>query len=218
MAQYLVYCNHYYVVSLFCHALEFLMIKFFVSSLIFFIFVSFFSLSQASPITNLTSTELEARNYINAEDKLSASLLGVNYITRFGYDWAWASPVNVESYVVNAASSLTNTLYGPGVQKNWTFASDDLLKILREQLFIEDFTATDGSGTIIQAAQFFNSYYEDVNVGDFNTKSSQFNSGSSMFNLFETFYVRPSQVPEPSTLMIFALGLIALVSKKKLFS
>lgn len=43
-------------------------------------------------------------------------------------------------------------------------------------------------------------------------------------SFYDTFYFRqsqigaPSPIPEPSTLMIFALGLIALVSKKKLFS
>jgi hypothetical protein len=38
---------------------------------------------------------------------------------------------------------------------------------------------------------------------------------------YATFYIRQTAttpVPEPSTLMVFALGLIALVSKKKLFS
>ena len=35
---------------------------------------------------------------------------------------------------------------------------------------------------------------------------------------FDTFYVRTTPVPEPSTLMIFALGLITLASKKRLFS
>ena len=43
---------------------------------------------------------------------------------------------------------------------------------------------------------------------------------------YDTFYIRPSlvqdndptSVPEPSTLMIFALGIIALASKKRLFS
>ena len=50
-------------------------------------------------------------------------------------------------------------------------------------------------------------------------------SNTDKYN-FETFYFRihdvqtgdTTSVPEPSTLMIFALGLIALVSKKKLFS
>jgi hypothetical protein len=42
-------------------------------------------------------------------------------------------------------------------------------------------------------------------------------------SFFDTFYFRvqdnsSTPVPEPSTLMIFSLGLIALVSKKKLFS
>jgi hypothetical protein len=184
-------------------------------------FLSFFSLSNAALITNLSEAELSDGNisgtYMNAEDQLSESLLGVNYITRFGYDWAWASRVNVESYV-DSASGITNTLYRPEIQANWIFASDDLLEILRTQLFIEDFITTDGNDTIIQAARFFNSYYEDVYAGDFDRQRSQFNTGSSFFNLFDTFYVRPSQVPEPSTLMIFALGLIALVSKKRLFS
>jgi hypothetical protein len=197
------------------------MIKFFVSTLMCFMFLSFFSLSNAALITNLSEAELSDGNisgtYMNAEDQLSESLLGVNYITRFGYDWAWASRVNVESYV-DSASGITNTLYRPEIQANWIFASDDLLEILRTQLFIEDFITTDGNDTIIQAARFFNSYYEDVYAGDFDRQRSQFNTGSSFFNLFDTFYVRPSQVPEPSTLMIFALGLIALVSKKRLFS
>ncbi|MBL4900403.1 MAG: PEP-CTERM sorting domain-containing protein, partial [Colwellia sp.] len=35
---------------------------------------------------------------------------------------------------------------------------------------------------------------------------------------YATFYIRVSQVPEPSTLMIFSLGLIALASRKKLIS
>jgi hypothetical protein len=38
------------------------------------------------------------------------------------------------------------------------------------------------------------------------------------FTDYETFYVRPTPVPEPSTLMIFSLGLITLVSKKKVFN
>ena len=194
------------------------MIKFFVSSLIFFIFVSFFSLSQASPITNLTAQNLIDRDYTNAEDQLSANLLGVNYITYKGYDWAWASYVNVENFDVN------NTLYAPQLQKNWGFATGDLFNVLINDLTIDDFKKS--TGEYIHAAQFFNSDFHEVNTqftefifsesmvrsewygGDYSEERAQYN----------TFYVRPSQVPEPSTLMIFALGLIALVSKKRLFS
>ncbi|MFT5760681.1 MAG: hypothetical protein ACI9LM_005468 [Alteromonadaceae bacterium] len=191
------------------------MIKLIVGTLLSFIFISFVSLSQAAPITNLFDINLSDRDYANAEDQLSASLLGVNYINYNGYDWAWASPVNVEFFNSNG-----NILYAPELQKNWQFADEFLLNILRTELTVADFTTT--TGDTIQAAQFFNSVYVTVNRNQFSSVSSRFVDPNipfaSLFATYETFYVRPSQVPEPSTLMIFALGLITLVSKKRLFS
>ena len=53
------------------------MIKFFVSTLTCFIFLSFFSLSQATPITNLSQAELDARDVV--EMGISLRLVDVIY-------------------------------------------------------------------------------------------------------------------------------------------
>jgi hypothetical protein len=69
-----------------------------------------------------------------------------------------------------------------------------------------------------------NEVYDDLSSAE---KMQQFlEIANTQLTDYETFYVRVSvvqggntnPVPEPSTLMIFALGLIALASKKKLFS
>ncbi|PCI52174.1 MAG: hypothetical protein COB45_13840 [Gammaproteobacteria bacterium] len=191
------------------------MIKFTVKILVFFISLSFVSIANATLITNLTQVELDTHDYTNAEDKLVDSLLGVNYINYKGYDWAWVSPVNVEYYT----NTFTNTLYAPELQKNWQFADSALLNILKTELTLADFT---NGNDIIQAAQFFNSDFDYVDSTEFDTASSEWIAQNDPLVLFlntaETFYVRPSKVPEPTTLMIFSLGLIALVSRKKLSS
>ena len=193
--------------------------KFAVTALIFFISIAFSSLSQATLITNLTQTELDDRDFSNAEDHLTDDLLDVNYINYKGYDWAWVSPVNVETFA-------GNTLYAPELQKNWLFADESLLNILKTELTLADFTSD--SGDIIQSAQFFNSTFEHVDDDNFGPDAlrSELTDPSdfmvSLYEGFETFYVRktndPTLIPEPSILMIFAFGLITLASRKKLLS
>ncbi|TMM47827.1 PEP-CTERM sorting domain-containing protein [Colwellia ponticola] len=190
-----------------------------VKTMFFLFFLALTLTCQATLITNLTETELDARDYSKAEDHLTNDLRGVNYITYKGYDWAWVSPVNAESFGMN-------TLYGPQVQKNWTFADDTLLNILKTELTLADFTNTNGD--FIQSTQFFNSFYSHVDANDFVSDfvSSEFTEpGSFMSNLFsgqETFYVRElatnpgvKPIPEPATLLIFVLAIIALASNKK---
>ena len=193
--------------------------KFVVNVLIFLVFLSFASSSQATLITNLTQAELDSRDYSNAEDHLVNNLLGINYINYKGYDWAWVSPVNLESFG-------GNTLYAPELQKNWKFADQTLLNILKTELTLADFTTDNGD--TIHSAQFFNSEFDYVDETNFNSGlvSSEWTAPDAFmvgfFGGFETFYVRKTtdspSIPEPSTLIIFALGLIALVSKKRLFS
>jgi hypothetical protein len=202
------------------------MIKFSVSTLMCFVFLSFFSLAQAALIdnTNLTQGQLDARDYADAEDQLFEHLLGVNYITRDGYDWVWASSVNVENF------DGQNTLHAPQLQKNWQFATGDFFDVLIDDLTIMDFT--NGDGEYIHAAQFFNSNFDEI-ADTFSPFIFTLDFVSSEFYTFafnddeasyDTFYVRDSNlrpslvVPEPTTLMIFTLGLIALVSKKRLLS
>ncbi len=190
--------------------------KFVVNIFIFIVALSFSSLSQATLITNLTTAELDSADYSNAEDHLTSDLLGVNYITYKGYDWAWVSPVNLES-------TGGNKLYTPELQKNWLFADDALINILKTELTLADFTDVDGN--IIQAVEFFNSNYVHVDTADFNSdfvNSEWTVEGSFMSGLFggqETFYVRdlsatpPKPIPEPFTILLFASAFILLHTK-----
>ena len=68
------------------------------NTLIISVLSLFSAVSQATLITNLTQAELAAKDYVNAEDQLTADLQGINYITYQGYDWAWVSPVNIEQH------------------------------------------------------------------------------------------------------------------------
>jgi len=179
----------------------------------------FSSISQATLITNLTQAELDSGDYSNAEDHLTSDLLGVNYINYKGFDWAWASKVNIEDF------EGVNTLYAPGVQKNWQFADAGLLKILKEELDITDFT--DDNNQIIHASSFFNSTFVDVDGINFRPDSlssewvSADNPWASLLGAYETFYVRktvtnnPKPIPEPLSIFIFATALIALQIKMR---
>jgi hypothetical protein len=195
--------------------------KFVVSILIFVVFFAFSSISQATLITNLSDYELENRIYDDSIDHLTSDLLGINYITHEGYDWAWVSPVNLEY-------SEGNTLYDAELQKNWEVADTGLLTILRNDLTLAHFTNA-VSGEIIQAVQFFNSDFTHVDEGDFNSGfvSSELTESDSFMSGFwggqETFYVRdlsaapeaPKPIPEPLSIIIFATALIALQIKTK---
>ncbi|KGJ92359.1 hypothetical protein [Colwellia psychrerythraea] len=194
--------------------------KFVVNGLLFFVFFVFSSISQATLITNLTQAELDSGDFSNAEDHLVGGLLDINYINYKGYDWAWVSPVNIESFG-------GNTLYNPDLQKNWIFADKTLLTILKTELTIADFTADNGD--IIQAAKFFNSEYEHVDSDNFrpDALSSELTDPNhflaDLLQGFETFYVRealttgvaPSPIPEPLSILLFAVAFIILQSKLK---
>lgn len=201
-------------------------------------------LAHAGIITNLTQEELDANNFENAEDLLTEDLLNVKFITLGGWDFVWASPVNIQEYV----SNVSNTLYAPTVQKNWDFAENhlDALDILINQLTITNFINPDND-VIIQGTEYFNSTFDYVDVDDFDQKRSTFTSADDPFGFMteqsDTFFVRnvadrpdpanpdepeapvfpdspeaedPVTVPEPTSLMIFALGLIALSVRVRL--
>lgn len=198
--------------------------KFAVSVLMFFICLSFSPFSQATLITNLTQVELDSGDYSDAEDHLTSDLLGVNYINYKGYDWAWVSSMNIEF-------SVGNTLYAPEVQKEWQFADNTLLNILKNELTLSHFT--DDDGALIQSLEFFNSnetLLASSSLNDFNNDfvSSEWTiPGSSLIwqvlKPQDTFYVRealspvgnPTPIPEPLSIIIFATALLALQIKLK---
>ena len=112
-----------------------------------------------------------------------------DYITYQGIDWTWASPLNVSLLY-------TNELKAPEFHSGWRYASQDELDILRFELTLADFTRTDGSLTSNMPAEWN----------------------------FETFYVRdtvstqPVTVPEPTTLLIFSVGLLGFSSLRQRMS
>lgn len=204
------------------------MIKF--TKIFVFIFsIIFTSFSYGTLITNLSATELAAANFSNAQDFLTEELEGINYVTYNGWDYAWVSPVNSVTWS-------GNTLYAPQLQKNWFNAtiSDltgniDHLSIIKT-LGVNFFTKTEnGESYFIHAVEFWNSQFKSLALTT-NEESSltslNFAAGDIVGEInqlgarkkhFDLFYVRnvsdrpaPSQVPEPASLLIFALGLIAL--------
>jgi hypothetical protein len=171
---------------------------------------------------------------ISDDSYISFNLGGVDY------DVAWASRVNTERYY-SLSPFGTNLLLDPELYDGWGFATPEQLVLLRASSvkLSEDLTRLDGS--YIHAFDYWNDFYSapdntvDIEAGrigsqwvwSINTDGGTYaedsveqfseisnRTGSS----YDTFYIRASQVPEPSTLMIFALGLIALASKKRLFS
>jgi len=146
---------------------------------------------------------------------ITTDLTEKNYINYNGLDWAWASPVNVQ---INPFDP--NVLYAPTFHEGWRFASEIELTILKTQLTIEDFTGIDANGDsfTIQAIEYWNTHYVRFNVEDFNKDwvNSNWTLNPSIDWNYETFYVRDAaQVPEPSTIMIFAIALIALSLRKR---
>lgn len=178
------------------------MIKFIFKLCVIFSFI-FASTSKATLIT----TELTDNNYINYN----------------GLDIAWVSPVN---YPLIGLSSLLgpNTLYAPNalhIDEGWRFASQEELDIIKSLTLDHFFHYEDSNIKYYKnAVEYWNTDYIHIDIDDFVSGRIHSDWGTSNpVNFgFETFYVRTTEVPEPSTLMVFALGLIALVSKKRLFS
>ncbi len=119
-------------------------------------------ISVAEVTSSLTQAQVDAGDFSEAKDLLVSDLEGVNYITYKGWDFVWASPVNVEIHGNNL-----NILYPPSIQKNWTFLESypQAKSIFDNELTIENFK--DSEGGIIHATQFFNNNYHYVNEMDF---------------------------------------------------
>jgi hypothetical protein len=129
-------------------------------------------------------------------------------ITKDKYQWVWASGVNTESYALN-------TLRAPDYfsqRKGWRYATefDELAELAT--LTLADFT--NGNETL-HAALYWNTWLMSVSLDAFadNQIASAWVDGS----VYDTFYLRdiPSEVPEPSTILIFAIALIVLSLRKR---
>ncbi|NQZ21669.1 MAG: PEP-CTERM sorting domain-containing protein [Colwellia sp.] len=174
-------------------------------------FISVFLLVVVVSISNAAHAGI-----ISADIDLSEDA----YTTVGGLDWTWASSINVGTRDSNTFEDASfRALFG------WRTLLPEELLILKNDLTIDEhFKNIDGS--IIQSLQYWNTdltvlIADDIqNFNDNLIKGAIDNSfPNQIFQWhFETFYVRntPSQVPEPSTIMIFAIALIVLSMRKRL--
>jgi hypothetical protein len=188
----------------------------------FKLITALFLLVSSSAIAGLIDTELTKDDYITYQ----------------GIDWAWASPVNVTPYY-------SNILKAPEYHAGWRYATDIELNILRSEITLDYFTRVDSSGLsyYVEAFEYWNTELTGINIDidDFNNKkiNSMLTVDIQTEWDYETFYVRnailpsavrnsivPSavrnsiapavaQVPEPTTLFIFAAGLLGFTLRKR---
>jgi hypothetical protein len=157
---------------------------------------------------------------------ITTDLTEDTYFSYGGYDWTWASPVNVTNYEQSIFGGLkeTNTFESASFHVGWmeivnSAEHPDLVQLFWE-LTLANFT--DASGNFIHSVRFWNSDFDTVNANQFaNRKGAKnLNDGASDFH-FETFYVRTSlapvaSVPEPTTLFIFGTSLLGLAIRKRI--
>ena len=184
----------------------------------------FSSISQAGPI----ASDLTEDSYITYE------------YDNVAYDIAWASSVNSERYY--GFDGGKNILSNPNLHSGWDYATEEQLAFLNALALSGDLSTllTRLDGSYIHAFEYWNDLYaaptntRDIdggrvasewvwNIAEDTTYEvdtiEQFTeilnrSGSS----YDTFYFRTTLVPEPSTLFIFAIALIAIVGRKKLLN
>lgn len=162
---------------------------------------------------------------------ITTELTKDTYITYQGYDWTWASTVNTTLYTdsifghpADTPAPEENRFEDASFHDGWmeitNSANHPNLLALFSELLLSDFTNKD-SGALIHSLSYWNSIYTDVNPDDFNYRSGAKNDEFDSFTMnFDTFYVRASlpeaaQVPEPTTLFIFAAGLVGFALRKR---
>ena len=169
------------------------------------------------------------------------------YFSYQGFDFAWASSANSErTYLAGLDSNtLLAADFHDGWEFAAPETLGLLTSNFTGTELLEKFTRSDGSYK--HAFEFWNTHFDEVvpDVGTDNIIAKDIKSDwswsipdgevfdelSDMEKFFQhleiqntdgtaydTFYVRKTPVPEPSTLLIFAIALIALASKKRLFS
>jgi hypothetical protein len=152
---------------------------------------------------------------------ITADLTDDTYITYKGYDWTWAAPVsvtNLSGIDPTTDVDVDNVFEDPTVHTGWMAIIDNEIKKLFAELTLSHFQR---NGEIIQSVAYWNSHFVHVDIADFNIKVGVKGADGYIYEENDTFYVRDiadrptAQVPEPSTLMIFAIALIALSMRKR---
>lgn len=170
-----------------------------------------------STLTFLFAILLFASNSANA-GFITSDLAEDTYISYGGYDWTWAAPVNTTNFEgLNPTNNewVMNVFEDPSAHSGWMFIEGAELEQLFSELTLAHFQ---NNGEIIQSVAYWNSHFTHVDIFDFDNKSGVKSPDGSVFNYFDTFYVRASvaNVPEPTTLLIFGAGLLGLGIRKKM--
>ncbi|MDX2367509.1 MAG: PEP-CTERM sorting domain-containing protein [Colwellia sp.] len=214
------------------------MIKLFIKLFFVFSFV-LSSVSQASLITALEIGDLSSEDYIVFEyNDVSYDVAWASKVN----SERWYIPGTTDFNTLFAPTIHSGWEYA---SLNATNNSLEIFSDLSGTQILDLFT--DSGNNYIQAFKYWNSEFSSSNEtgniltpqirsewavtwADYQAMSISSISDTYINNVtgasYDTFYIRPSliqgngptPVPEPSTLMIFALGLIALASKNKLFS
>ncbi|WP_448565571.1 hypothetical protein [Thalassotalea ganghwensis] len=164
-----------------------------------------------------------------------------DYVVIGDYEWAWASPVNTETRGLNTLYAPEfHEGWGYANDEQLQLLKDALSADIAEDGQFDLFTRqTDNGIEYIHAFEYWNTFYSTVddvsdisqrivrsvwaeNAGlspdDFNN-SFDYSMAYSMMIQAETFYVRPhaasASIPEPTSILIFALGLLLLSVRDK---
>lgn len=146
----------------------------------------------------------------------------LTFITYGGYDWTWASSVSTTNFSATDPTTgkwVDNVFDDPTTRAGWmSIPAAQLLDIEVKRLFSSlELDLFKRNGKLIQSAAYWNSHFVHVDVDDFNKRVGIKGADGYVFEENDTFYVRKSvAVPEPSTLFVFAIGLLALTLRKRL--
>ncbi|MBA6352297.1 PEP-CTERM sorting domain-containing protein [Colwellia sp. BRX9-1] len=152
---------------------------------------------------------------------IKTDLANDTYITYKGYDWTWAAPISTTNFSgIDPTTDewVDNIFEDPTVHLGWMAIIDNDIKQLFTELTLGDFQR---NGEIIQSVAYWNSHFVHVDTGDFTVKVGIKGADGYVYEENDTFYVRNIAsrpilpVPEPSTIMIFAIALIALSLRKR---
>lgn len=148
---------------------------------------------------------------------ITEDLAADTYITYQGYDWTWAAPINTTNYSDNDPTTgvwVDNVFEDASFHTGWMYIDTPELNALFSTLTLADFT--NSNNEIIQSVAYWNSHFVHVDTGDFNQRSGVKSADVGAENN-ETFYVRVAvaQVPEPTTLFIFAASLLGFSIRKR---
>ena len=164
-------------------------------------------ISSASFATPMMCTGTNPEDCLNSNDVASEF-----YITKDGYDWVWASFVNTQFSFEDQNELKLPTYNG----RNWMFATTAMELEALFSLTLADFTRPDG--TIIEGTEYWNTGIHGVDIDNLIDKEISsvwvINQADPKF-YYDTFYVRKANVPEPTTLLIFAAGLVGFALRKR---